>query len=159
MKKLIIVFFALSLICAGCAVFQQKETASGSPGTPAPPKTQGYNQAFYGFPDVPVPTEVSIVNERSFVYETPSFKAGVIVFSGNVDPASLESYFKINMSKNGWRYINSFRYKDIVLNYSKEDKTCNIKISRGAFQTELEIWVGPADKGPASMQGPGNGKK
>ena len=111
MKKLIIICFALSLICVGCAAFKQQSSSD----TPPPPKTQGFNQQFYGFPDVPVPKEVEIVNERSFVYETSSFKAGVIVFSGNVDPASLETYFKINMPKNGWRYVNSFRYKDIVL--------------------------------------------
>jgi hypothetical protein len=153
MKKIMILCFALSLACAGCAAFQKQssEPASASKG-------QAFNQAFYGFPDVPVPKELDIVNERSFVYETPSFKAGVIVFTGNVDPSSIESYYKVNMAKNGWRYINSFRYKDIVMNYAKDDKTCNIKISRGAFQTELEIWVGPADKvsiqKPASPNGP-----
>ena len=98
MKKLIVMFFALSLICSGCAVFQ-KQGASDTNTTPAPAKTQGFNQQFYGFPDVPVPKEVDIVNERSFVYETPSFKAGVIVFSGNVDPASLETYFKIEYAQ------------------------------------------------------------
>ncbi|HOC45903.1 MAG: hypothetical protein PHT96_00070 [Syntrophorhabdaceae bacterium] len=157
MKKLIVMFFAISLMCAGwgCAMFQKQDTAD----TSSPSKAQGFNQQFYGFPDVPIPKEVEMVNERSFVYETPAFKAGVIVFRGNVDPASLENYFKINMSKNGWRYINSFRYKDTVMNYMKEDRTCNIKISRGAFQTELEVWVGPADKGSALTPGPTNATK
>lgn len=155
MKKIIILCFAISLLCAGCAAFQQQS----EPAAAAPSKQEGFNQAFYGFPDVPVPKELSIVNERSFVYETPSFKAGVIVFSGNVDVPSLENYFKINMSKNGWRFINSFRYKDIVLNYVKDDKTCNVKISRGAFQTELEVWVGPADKGTIQKPAPANGPK
>lgn len=159
MKKLIVMLFAISLVCVGwgCAAFQKQET-SDTPARPAS-QTQGFNQQFYGFPDVPIPKEVEIVNERSFVYETPSFKAGVIVFSGNVEPASLENYFKLNMAKNGWRYINSFRYKDTVLNYMKDDKMCNIKISRGAFRTELEVWVGPADKGSASQPGAANGKK
>ena len=118
MKKIMILCFALSLVCAGCAAFQK----------------QGSEPA-------------------------PASKAGVIVFSGNVDPASVESYYKLNMAKNGWKYINSFRYKDIVMNYAKEDKTCNIKISRGAFQTELEIWVGPADKGSFPKSAPPNGPK
>lgn len=146
MKKVIILCFVMSLIIAGsgCSYFQKNGSQANEPAQ-TPGKAQGFNQAFYGFPDVPIPKEVEMVNERSFVYETPSFKAGVIVFSGNVEPGSLENYFKINMSKNGWKYVNSFRYKDIVLNYVKENKTCNIKISRGSFQTELEVWVGPAD--------------
>jgi hypothetical protein len=154
MKKIMILCFVLCLSFAGCAAFQKQESEPASAS-----KTQGFNQAFYGFPDVPVPKELNIVNDRSFVYETPTFKAGVIVFTGNVDPASVESYYKLNMAKNGWKYINSFRYKDIVMNYAKEDKTCNIKISRGAFQTELEIWVGPADKGSFPKSAPPNGPK
>ena len=63
------------------------------------------------------------------------------------------------MPKNGWKYVNSFRYKDIVMNYVKADKTCNIKISRGAFLTDLEVWVGPADNGSVSQPGPANGTK
>jgi hypothetical protein len=130
------------LVFSGCALFQKNGSEN-----PPPAKQEGPNQVFYGFPDVPVPKELSIVNGKSFVYETPTFKAGVLSFDGDVDPQSLENYFKVNMAKNGWKYINSFRYKDVVFNYIKEDKTCNIKISRGAFSTDVEIWIGPADKG------------
>lgn len=153
MKRIIILCFAVALICAGCAAFQKQSEPT------EPPKKEGFNQTFYGFPDVPIPKEMNIVNDRSFVYETPTFKAGVIVLNGNVDVTSLENYFKINMSKNGWRYINSFRYKDVVLNYVKDDKTANIKISRGAFLTELEVWVGPADRGTIQKPAPVNGPK
>ncbi|MBA4391440.1 MAG: hypothetical protein C0399_10960 [Syntrophus sp. (in: bacteria)] len=142
MKRCIILFFVMLLVFSGCALFQRND----SEGT-ARAKQEGPNQVFYGFSDVPVPKEMSIINDRSFVYETPSFKAGVLFLSGNVDLQSLENYFKINMAKNGWRYINSFRYKDVVLNYIKDDKTCTIKMSRGAFETDAEIWIGPADKG------------
>jgi hypothetical protein len=154
MKKIVVLCFALSLVCAGCAAFQKQ----GSEPAPAP-KTQGFNQAFYGFPDVPVPKNWRSSTTACFRLRDPTFKAGVIVFTGNVDPRSVESYYKLNMAKNGWKYINSFRYKDIVMNYAKEDKTCNIKISRGAFQTELEVWVGPADKGSFPRSAPPNGPK
>jgi len=32
------------------------------------------------------------------------------------------------------------------LNFIKDDKTCNIKMTRSVFNTEVEIWVGPADR-------------
>ena len=145
MRKFIILSCVMLLVFSGCALFQKNGSEN-----PPPAKQEGPNQVFYGFPDVPVPKELNIVNGKSFVYETPTFKAGVLSFDGDVDPQSLENYFKVNMAKNGWKYINSFRYKDVVFNYIKEDKTCNIKISRGAFSTDVEIWIGPADKG--SMQ-------
>lgn len=142
MKKCIILSFVMLLVFAGCALFQRNASESS-----AKAKQEGPNQIFYGFPDVPVPKEMTIINDRSFVYETPNFRAGVLFLSGNVDLQSLENYFKMNMAKNGWRYINSFRYKDVVLNYTKDDKTCTIKMSRGAFESDAEIWIGPADKG------------
>lgn len=151
MKKIIILCFVLSLLFGGCAGFQRQAD------TTPPDDQEDFNQAFYGFPDVPIPKELKMVNDRSFVYEAPGLKAGVITFSGNVDVTSLENYFRIHMPKNGWRYVNSFRYKDIVLNYVKADKTCNIKISRGAFQTELEVWVGPAERDAIQRPAASNG--
>ncbi len=142
MKKSIVLVFVVLLICSGCAYFQKN-----GPQNAAPPKQEGPNQVFYGFPDVPVPKELTVVSEKSFIYETPTFRAGILFLSGNVEFESLENYFKVSMPKNGWRYINSFRYKDVVMNYVKEDKTCTIKVSPGAFTTEVEIWIGPSDKG------------
>jgi len=132
MKKIMILCFALSLVCAGCAAFQKQ----GSEPAPAS-KTQGFNQAFYGFPDVPVPKELDIVNDRSFVYETPTFKAGVIVFSGNVDPASVESYYKLNMAKNGWKaeeaVIAGF------MNFAKDNRNVQIIIQAQDGQTAVVV--------------------
>jgi len=142
MRKFVVLSVVFALAFGGCALFQK-----AGPESPTQTKQEGPNQIFYGFPDLPVPKELAFVNEKSFIYETPTFRAGVLFLTGNVDLASLENYFKVNMSKNGWRYINSFRYKDVVLNYVKEDKTCNIKMSRGAFMSDVEIWIGPADKG------------
>jgi hypothetical protein len=147
MKKLVILSCVMLLLCSGCSLFQRY-----NPSSPAQPKQEGPNQLFYGFPDVPAPSELSIIGDRSFVYETSTFKAGVLFLNGNVDLQSLENYFRINMPKNGWRYVNSFRYKDIILNYVKDDKICNIRLSRGTFSSDAEIWVGPAEKG--SIQRP-----
>jgi len=143
MKKFVILSCAMLLLCSGCALFQKNTTLGG----PSEPKKEGPNQVFYGFPDVPVPQELSLVNDRSFVYETSVFKTGVLFLTGNVDIQSLENYFKINMPKNGWRYVNNIRYRNIVLNYVKDDKTCNIRISKDTFTADVEIWVGPVEKG------------
>lgn len=142
MKKIIILSCVMLLLCSGCTFFRNLTGQQYQPKQEAGP-----NQAFYGFPDVPIPQELTIVSDRSFVYETSVFKAGVLFFNGNVELQSLENYFKINMPKNGWKYVNSFRYRDSILNYVKDDKTCNIRMSRGAFSSDVEIWVGPAEKG------------
>ncbi|MCX7965179.1 MAG: hypothetical protein N2596_00940 [Syntrophorhabdaceae bacterium] len=142
MKKTWIFLFLALFIFSGCAWFN-KTTPDGKKATQ---KSETVNQVFYGFPDVPVPKELNYLSEKSFVFETPNVKAGIMVFDGNVDMQSLENYFRIYLPKNGWKFVNSYRYKDVILNFVKEGKTCNIKMTRGAFNTEVEIWVGPADK-------------
>ncbi len=157
MRKIVVVCFALLLavsVLAGCSTF------GGSSAKDDSAKARGDlpNQVFYGFPDIPVPSELTYSPNKSFIYETQSMRVGVLVLSGNVDLQSLEDYFKVNMVKNGWRFINSFKFKgDVASNYAKDDKTANIKMSRDSFSSQVEIWVGPAasfDKG--SMQ-KGNG--
>jgi hypothetical protein len=164
MRKAIAVCFAMLLVVSvfsGCATFDKM---SGKEDTPKP-KPELPNQAFYGFPDIPVPKELTYAPNKSFVYETQSMRMGVLVFSGNVELQSLEDYFKLNMVKNGWRFVNSFRFRgDIAMNFTKEDKTANIKMSRDSFTSEVEIWVGPAasmekgsapkGNGPAKRSGP-----
>jgi hypothetical protein len=149
MKKGMIGMGALGVflfLASGCAYFQK----SGTPDQAAKQKTEAPNVAFYTFPDIPVPKELNLEREKSFIYETPSVKAGVLLLTGNVDIASLESYFKTNMAKNGWRFVNSYKYNDMILNFLKEDKASTIKASRNTFTTQVEIWVGPVDKtGPA----------
>lgn len=140
MKKGFVLFVMMLFIVSGCAYFN-KGTAKEEP---APPKFEQLNQAYYGFPDVPVPKELRLINEKSFIYETTNLRAGVLVLRGNVDLQSLENYFKINMIKNGWKFVNSFKFKDVALNFTKEDKTCNIKMTKESFDAEVEIWVGPS---------------
>ncbi|HOV89872.1 MAG TPA: hypothetical protein PKW07_04085 [Syntrophorhabdaceae bacterium] len=142
MKRFIVlIIIGVILASSGCSWFRKTTQDTQQ----SQPKDEKLNQAFYGFPDVPVPKELKYSYERSFVFETQTLKAGIMFFSGDVDVQSLENYFKIYLIKYGWRFVNSYRYKDVILNFVKNDKTCNIKMTRSAFNTEVEIWVGPAD--------------
>lgn len=143
MKKLSLVFVILFLVATGCALFDKSAKTDPPAGT-SPPRYEPLNQAFYGFPDVPVPKELTFVPEKSFVYETMNLRVGVMILRGNVDLQSLENYFKVNMLKNGWRFVNSFKFRDIAMNFAKEDRTCNIKMNKESFSAEVEVWVGPA---------------
>ncbi len=143
MKKIVLMFCAISLFISGCANFQKL-----SKDEALQPGKNTLNQTFYGFPDIPLPTELNYVREKSFIYETANLRVGVMYLNGNVDLQSLENYFKINMIKNGWKFINSFKFKDVTMNFLKEDKTCNIKMAKDSFNSEVEIWVGPASSSP-----------
>ncbi len=141
MKRVTLIFSLILLILLSSCTYFQKTKIGGfqKEGKEGP----GLNQVFYNFPDIPIPKELELVSDKSFIYESPTIKAGVLLLRGNVDVESLQNYFKVNMSKNGWRFVNSFRFRDITMNYAKDDKICSIKISREGFTTDVEISVGP----------------
>ncbi|MCX5805606.1 MAG: hypothetical protein NT010_05990 [Proteobacteria bacterium] len=145
MRKIVLSFCIILLVFSGCTLFQ-KPVKDETPQS----GQNALNQTFYGFPDIPLPKELNFVREKSFIYETANLRVGVMYLNGNVELQSLENYFKVNMIKNGWKFVNSFKFKDVTLNFVKDDKTCSIKMVKDSFNAEVEVWVGPAsstDKG------------
>jgi hypothetical protein len=153
MKKCVALVLVVLLFSTGCATIKRW---TGQEEQPVPNKaTDAPNVTYYSFPDIPVPKELELSREKSFVYETSNLRAGVLVLTGNVDLNSLEQYFRTNMAKNGWRFINSFKYNTVILNYLKDDRASHIRISRETWKTLVEIWAGPLDKpmvGPAERR-------
>jgi len=100
---------------------------------------------YYHFDDVLVPGELKYDQNKSFIYETPRFKTGVMVFSKwRLDVDSLIEFFTFHMERDNWKLVNSFRRKEAIFNFSKPDKTCTIKITEDWYgTTEVEIRVGP----------------
>jgi len=141
-EKSVYFLFALlliSLVYAGCrsTVRERKED---------PAKREGETiSKYYHFEDVRVPRELNYKQSKSFVYETPRFKTGVLLFTKwRLDVESLIDFFSYHMEKDNWKLVNSFKGKESVLYFSKLDKTCTIKISDNWYSmTEVEIRVGP----------------
>ncbi len=100
---------------------------------------------YYHFDDVLIPGELKYKQNKSFIYETPRFKTGVMIFSKWwLDVGSLMNFFAYHMEKDNWKLVNSFKGKESILNFSKPDKTCTIRITEKWYgTTEVEIRVGP----------------
>ncbi len=100
---------------------------------------------YYHFDDVLVPGELKYRQNKSFIYETPRFKTGVMIFSKWwLDAGSLMDFFAYHMEKDNWKLVNSFKGKESILNFSKPDKTCTVRITEKWYgTTEVEIRVGP----------------
>jgi hypothetical protein len=108
-------------------------------------KAEGERVGKYYFDDVIVPSELNYKPKKSFVYETAGFKAGIMFFSKwRLDVDSLIDFFNYHMEKDNWKRVNSFRGKESMINFSKPDKTCTIKIVEKWYgSTVVEIRVGP----------------
>jgi len=142
----LVLVIILSAAWLGCST-TVKERQQGQPATGATgeTKTEGEGTGKYYLDDVRVPSELNYKPNKSFVYETPRFKTGILHFSKwRLDVSSLIDFFTYNMEKDNWKLVNSFRGKESFLNFSKPDKTCSIKmVEKWYGTTEVEIRVGP----------------
>jgi hypothetical protein len=134
---------AAALLAASCATgplssqpASLEETQGGQELKEAPP-------LYYDFKDVPVPRELDIVNEKSFVFQTTESTIGLLAFSGGLNVEFLIDFFTSRMPDTGWRLLSSFRSPRIMLFFLKESRFCIITIAGRAFGTEVEILLTP----------------
>ena len=99
---------------------------------------------YYDFKDVPVPKELKLQKEKSFVFRTNEFTTGILTFSGKVESDSLVSYFINKMPDDGWRFLSSFKSTKNILFFHKENRFCIITIISKACGTGLEILITPS---------------
>ncbi len=98
---------------------------------------------YYDFPDVLVPTQLSVDAKGSVVYEAGGVKYGILLFSGRVEAESLVEFFRNSMAKDGWTFVSSVKFSRILLNFAKPDRTCQVLIWDKTLTTEVEIMVHP----------------
>jgi len=143
-KKLAIAWVAVLLsVWMGCLTIAKGGQGDSERGEER--KEGKYKAKYYHFEDVLVPGELNYQQKKSFIYETPRFKTGTLVFSKwRLDVGSLIDFFSYHMEKDHWKLVNSFKGKETLLNFSKPDKTCTIKIfEKWNGLVEIEIRVGP----------------
>ena len=132
----------LLLLGAGCAALKKSHDTSEETGEKKS-EVKGPAPIYYDFVDVLIPAELSLVKKSSFVYSTPSFSAGVLVFEGYVQGNSLVSFFTTNMAKDGWTLKSSFRYRRVILSFEKDERSCLVSVAEFPLKTRVEIWVAP----------------
>ena len=140
-----IVLFLLTLLLPGSLMAQKEEPSS------AQDKKQ--RASYYDFEDVLIPSELTIDKKNSFVYGTSRTKVGILIFEGRVEPTSLANFFQNNMRSDGWKLINSFKYREYLLNFLKEDRACVITITEKSFSTTVEVRVGPIEQDSLAIKG------
>ena len=110
----LVLVFLLAWVWLGCSTTtrQTGNEPSKSPGQETEGLSSKYGGRYYSFDDVLVPGELNYKPSRSFVYETPEFKAGALFFTKwRLDVDSLINFFNYNMEKDHWKPINSYRAK------------------------------------------------
>ena len=155
--------FLLGVIVVGCSntVKRDEPVASPPPQTtstapapapsppPTPPETTSARSVgkYYYIDDVLIPTDLEYDSKKSYVYETPQFKAGALYFTKwSVDMNSLFDFFLVHMERDGWKMVTNYRGKESHLTFYKPDRACTIRITESWMgKVSVEVRVGPAD--------------
>jgi hypothetical protein len=138
-------FLVLSFFVLSCASTSKPQTESPASSD------QGERALYTDFDDILVPSGMKLDKKESFVYGTSRSRVGILIYDGRVDPASLADFFQNNMQKDGWRMISSFKYREYLLTFVKEDRACVISIVEKLFSTMASIRVGPIE--PVAAKG------
>ncbi len=135
---------SVALILAGC------------PAALGPKKSTEPLAPQYHFEDVPVHPKLKIDSRESFIFETRSLKAGILVYHGSDSVTEVVEFFKAEMPKHAWRLINAIEAKGIVLmNFDKEGWSALIRVSSSTLTTDVEITIGPKDEAAPVPRPPG----
>jgi hypothetical protein len=142
----------LALSISACGLMSKPD--AGAQKKPTPTKSgETVNQAtpvtmIAEFDDIPVPVELSRKDEESSVYEAPGFAVGVIVYEGYYKSGSISKFFRAEMPKYEWQFINAFSEgKRYTLTFLKANRSCSISIEEGSLSTRMVIRVGPTSGG------------
>ena len=136
---------AVGLAWLGCSSNVKERRSDSSGGSVEITGRDTAAGKYYFFDDILIPKELNYKAGKSFVYETSQFKTGSMVFSKFwIDAGSVVDFFVYHMEKDSWKLVNSFKGKESIMNFTKPEKTCTIKINEKWYgTTEVEIRVGP----------------
>ncbi|MCM0756065.1 hypothetical protein M7784_12530 [Desulfovibrio aminophilus] len=167
--KLLVVALAL-VSMAACSTLSTSGSGSSEPasggsssgGQAAQPEvqTETYENSsyYYDFSDILVPRELEFQAAESYVFDTRSFRSGVMIFTGRVVNADLINFFVNNMTKDGWTLVTSLKADKSILIFEKFNKSASIQIVDG-FKSKVTIVAVEAKGGPGTtMQQPAAGQ-
>ncbi len=147
------VIYALTLgmlSLTGCAAMHSGNT---NPNTTAADTESAKNEPYFptNFNDFEVPSELKIDSKHTMFINTSSFKGGIIVLDGRVEMSSLADFFINSMQKNDWHLTGEVRYNNILLSFTKTNKSCMISIYGDSYNYKTKVNVYITDSTPSQM--------
>jgi hypothetical protein len=129
----------LSLNLSGCLF----GTGSSNDEMGTATSLQETNQPFYhySYRQILLPFGLELDKKESLFVDTDSFTGGHLRYSGQLEIESLAEFFINTMPKNKWKKVYSSVSGRMLQAYTREGRTCIIKISETNFKTYVDIYV------------------
>jgi hypothetical protein len=110
------------------------------------PETRQPLSTSYRFEDIPLPPGMTLNRKESFIYETRTTKAGLLIYEGKGEMEKLANFFKQQMPNYQWRLVSNFELHSVMLTFIKEGWSSVIYIlSQQDEMKRIEIRVGPIE--------------
>ncbi len=94
------------------------------------------------FADVPVPRDFVLIPEKSWSYETASFRLCDMTYSGRAGTQAVIDFYKEQMSARGWKLSHQAENLGVrTLNFTKGDEKCTVTVKRDGAQTILTVSI------------------
>ena len=91
--------------------------------------------------DIELPIEMTLLHDKSIAMRTDSFQGGIHSYSGRVQIASLRDYIIVSMRNNKWKLVGEASYKNVMLAFTKPNKTCMFVLSESFGKTQANLYV------------------
>jgi hypothetical protein len=88
-----------------------------------------------------VPCELSWDREGSMSIKTESYAGGVLKFVGRVEVNSLADFFVNAMEKNSWKLVGSAKYQNVLLAFTKPNKTAMVMIYESDLSSKTSVYI------------------
>ncbi len=80
------------------------------------------------FNDIELPSDMKNDAKKSMTISTDSFRGGILYYSGRVEIISLKEFIIASMKKNKWKLVGEVSYQNVILAFTKPNRTCMINI-------------------------------
>ncbi|MCK5070303.1 MAG: hypothetical protein KAR01_07165 [Desulfocapsa sp.] len=140
-RKLVLSVFAVLLLSlTGC--FSTNSNTSAIPGDEID-NFAGMGSTIGNYEDIELPPEMKYNNTNSMSIKTDSFRGGIIHYKGRVEVHSLKEFIVASMKKNKWKLAGEVSSKNVILAFTKPNKTCmmNIEPNNAISDTTLTMYV------------------
>lgn len=129
--------FILALVAsvlAGCAA---------GPKNMTPPSGFLEPQIIPKFSDIPVPAGFKLVTKESYSFENAGVRVAILKYQGRASPDEVITFYKEQMPMYNWNFLNVIEYQERLLNFDRENQTCNITVNARGQNVAIRITVGP----------------
>jgi hypothetical protein len=98
------------------------------------------------FTDLPVPGGFKFLSSRSWDYERGTLRLCAHLYEGRARSADVAEFFRSQMPVSNWRLVSEHLDRgQRVMNFSKTNETCVIRIADRGMKTSLSVTI---DQGP-----------